>query len=92
MKLKAFSVFDEKAQAYVAPFFMPEMAMAARVFGDAINNPEHDFGRHPEDYTLFLIGEFDVLTGTISPHERGVSLMLNGVQARRPVANGNGKE
>lgn len=63
MKTKIFTVFDDKAKGYLQPFFLPEMGMAVRAFGDCVNDPEHNFGRHPEDYVLFCAGEFDDRTG-----------------------------
>jgi len=57
--LKVFCVYDDKAKAYLPPFFLPEMGMATRAFADAINDKSHAFGRHPADYTLFCCGTFD---------------------------------
>ena len=59
MKHKIFSIFDSKAGAYLPPFFMPESAMATRVFGDCVNSKDHQFGKHPGDYTLFEVGVWD---------------------------------
>lgn len=56
---KMFTVYDTAAKAYLPPFFLPREEMAIRVFTDAVNSDSHQFGRHPADYTLFLIAEFD---------------------------------
>ena len=56
MKHNIFSVYDEKAQAFLPPFFLPEVGMATRIFGDCVNSDEHQFGKHPTDYTLFHLG------------------------------------
>ncbi len=37
--------------------------MAKRTFQDCVNDPEHAFGAHPEDYTLFSHGHFDQSEG-----------------------------
>jgi len=58
MKHKIFTIYDSKAKAYLTPFFMHEEGMALRVFADCINDQEHQFGKHPEDYTLFNIGSW----------------------------------
>lgn len=68
MNLKIFSIFDGKAQAYIQPFFLPTVGMAVRTFTDCVTDPGHAFGKHPEDYTLFEIGEFDDHSGEIEPH------------------------
>lgn len=65
MKLKLFSVFDEKAKSFIAPFAMPTDAMAVREFAGCVNDEKHAFGRNPEDYTLFRLGEVDVETGLL---------------------------
>lgn len=59
MKYHMFSVYDEKAKAYLPPFILPEIGQATRTFGDMVNNEEHQFGLHPSDYTLFEIADFD---------------------------------
>ena len=58
MKYHMFSVYDEKARAYLPPFILPEIGMATRTFGDCINSEQHQFGKHPSDYTLFKIADF----------------------------------
>lgn len=67
MKLLAYSVFDMKVGAYLAPFFLRGDGEALRVFGDLANDPEHNFGRHPEDYTLYRVASFDDALGVLEP-------------------------
>lgn len=66
-KLRAFSVRDQKAEAYLRPFFAPTAGMAIRSFSDAVNDESQEMCRHADDYTLFEIGEFDEMTGTFTP-------------------------
>lgn len=54
-----FTVHDVKAGTYLPPFFVPARGLATRAFTDCINSKEHQFGKHPHDYTLFYLGEFD---------------------------------
>lgn len=54
-----FAVYDSKASAYLTPFFLPTTPMAVRVFSECANSTDHQFGRHPEDYTLWHLGTFD---------------------------------
>lgn len=65
--LKVFSVFDVKAEAYLRPFFVKTRGQAIRGFSDAVNDPQHEFHAHPDDYTLFQIGEFDEDEGKLIP-------------------------
>lgn len=54
-----FTVYDVKAKAYTPPFFIHTQDMAVRGFADAINDQQHAFGKHPEDYTLYKLGTFN---------------------------------
>jgi hypothetical protein len=74
MNLKMFTVRDSKAEAYLTPFFLPNRGMAARVFGDCVGDRNHQFARHPEDHSLFELGDFDDVTGAIVLHPEPVFL------------------
>ncbi len=65
MQHQMFVVYDSKANAYMQPWFLTQQAMAQRAFSDCVNDPDHNFGRHPEDYTLFNIGEFNDQTAQV---------------------------
>lgn len=78
MKQLVFTVFDEKAHAYYPPWFLKEVDMARRVFDDCVNDKEHNFGMHPSDYTLFVIGSFDDCTGILTSD--GVRSLGNGLE------------
>ena len=65
MKQKIFTVYDVQAKAHLQPFFLPTEGMAIRTFTDCVNNPEHQFCKHPEDFVLQEIGEFDEESGEI---------------------------
>lgn len=69
-----FSIFDRAAGAYLPPFFLPAVGMATRTFKDCINSEDHQFGRNPHDYTLFLLGNFDDQKGTFDMRETKESL------------------
>ncbi len=78
MKFLIFTVYDEKAKAFLTPFFLPEKGMAVRVFKDCINSDDHQFGKHPHDYTLFCLGEWLDHDGVIVAAEK--SSIGNGVE------------
>lgn len=54
-----YSVYDEKALAFLPPFFVPTHGIALRAFKDCVNSKDHQFGKHPADYTLFYLGDWD---------------------------------
>lgn len=65
--LKIFAVHDNAANAFSQPHSYQTTAMAIRGFGQACQDPDTMFNRHPADYTLFEIGEFSDETGAITP-------------------------
>lgn len=67
MIVKMFAVYDAKAEAYFPPFYSQNAQSAIRDFSDKVNTPNHVWNRHPEDYTLFAVGEFDDQTCQITP-------------------------
>ena len=58
-----FSVFDAKALAYLQPIFCKTEGLAVRSFTAAVEQVGHDFNRYAEDYSLWLLGEFDEQAG-----------------------------
>ncbi len=66
MKQIIFTVFDHQAKAHIPPFFYPTEGLAVRQFTDYVNNPDHPWGAHPEDYTLIGLGEYDEETAEIN--------------------------
>jgi len=78
-----FTIHDEKAGAYLPPFFLPNAEMAKRTFSDCINDKKHAFGQHPEDYTLFHLGAFDNITAEtilIEQHSLGNGINFKTIQ------------
>lgn len=78
MESKIFTVYDQKAGAYLPPFFLPTAGMAIRAFEECINSPDHQFGKYPHDYTLYQLGSFDDNSATFIT-DNSVSLG-NGVE------------
>ena len=74
MKLVISAVFDSKAECFSVPIFTQARGVAVRGFSDAANNPDHDYGRHPADYTLFELGEYDQASGAVVMHDAKVNL------------------
>lgn len=70
MIVKLFSVFDSKASFFGQPFVDQSEASAIRNFADACadgSNPANLWHKHPEDFSLFQVGEFDNLSGEMIP-------------------------
>lgn len=74
MKTQIFTVYDIKAEVYLVPWYSTNDKQAMRIFGDAVNNAETMFNKHPFDYALMHIGEFDDETGKIDMFENNKHL------------------
>jgi len=61
--LHVFSVFDAKVGGFGSPIFCVTSGVALRSFTTAVLDPNSDFFRYSEDYTLFRIAEWDQATG-----------------------------
>lgn len=64
--MKVFCVYDSAAEAYALPFFQKSTGEAVRGFSTAAKDPQSQLSKHPADFTLFEIGEYNELTGEIS--------------------------
>lgn len=75
MITKCFAVMDIKAAAYNTPFFMANNALAIRAFSDLVNDTRSKVNSHPEDYTLYFIGDFDDCLGVMTDCDRAIPLV-----------------
>ncbi len=76
MIMKICTIYDAKGEAFFQPMFFQSVAQAERSFQDATAKPDSDIGMHPEDYSLFLVGEFDQRTGQITVLEARVAIAV----------------
>lgn len=81
---KVFVVHDSKAEAYGMPMFMDSTGVAMRSFTDEVNRTDGQsmVAQHPEDFTLFEIGQYDEQKGEWYPNEIKKSLCV-GVDVKR---------
>lgn len=91
-----FSIFDDKAEAFLPPFILPNENMAKRVFADCVNSDTHQFGANPADYTLFRLGQFDDAAGQYlldrHKHSLGNGVEFRSIDRPRSPEIGNGKD
>lgn len=66
MKVLVYSIFDDKANCFSFPHFNNTNAQAIRAFGDLVANPKTPVASHPEDYSLYQLGEMDDETGRLT--------------------------
>lgn len=68
MKMKLYAVLDAKIGDFGNPFTMQTDDVALRAFVDSVNdgsNPNNMWFRHPEDFMLYQIAEYDTCTAEI---------------------------
>lgn len=67
MKLNAYSVYDAKSLVYGTPFFAPTDGSAIRSMQDLANDLSTTVGRHPTDFSLWCVGNYDDQKGELTP-------------------------
>lgn len=75
MKYKIVTLRDRSADLYGQPSFVVNIGGAIRSFGDEVKRPHTDdrpnvVNQHPEDFDLYLLGEYDDETGVFTNEER----------------------
>jgi hypothetical protein len=71
MILFVVSVKDRAADVFNRPFFVPHRNVAVRDFTDEVNRVAGDnqLNKHPDDFDLYLLGEFDDARGVVLNNE-----------------------
>lgn len=67
MILRCYSIFDRKGLIYHPPFYQATDGMAVRAMTDAANDANSAFNKHPNDYVLYCVGEYDDQKGALIP-------------------------
>ena len=57
-------------------------AVAKRAYLSSIRDEEHEFSKHPGDYTLYRLAEYDDQTGTFAD---SIELLLTGKEAAQEI-------
>jgi len=75
---KVFGIYDSKTDAFLPPFMMKTVGEAERALQTHINDPQHNFCRYAEDFTLFELGTWEdsnaKYTLHSTPHSVGMLL------------------
>ena len=84
MKTKLYCFFDSKSSSYDRPCYSSNKGTAIRDITDLLKE-DNKYSRHPSDYVLFEVGEFDSTTGLVvsydAPQSCGVlSEFLNAIE------------
>lgn len=66
MKTRIFSVYDKKTEQYGVPFFIVNRSAAIRAVTSSFND-NNMMSKHPHDFAIYDLGEYDDETGLLSP-------------------------
>lgn len=66
MNLTIVAIHDRATDAYSTPIFVHTTGQAIRGFQDEINEPNNPMSKHPDDYDLYQLGEYDNATGAFT--------------------------
>lgn len=68
------AVYDTVSKVYAPPFYVSTKGEAVRSFSNAVNDKSMgDLNKHPKDFLLFLLGQWDDNSGlltAVQPPER----------------------
>lgn len=76
MIVKVFTVFDAGVSSYLKPFYEVARGAAIRSFADIVQDKDSAIGKHPQDFTLFELGEYDDSCAKFTMYDTPVSLGL----------------
>lgn len=82
MEMKIFCIKDTKV-GFMQPFIQPNEVVAAREFGNLINNGSSVVSVNYQDMELYCLGTFNQVNGTIDSKEP--SLICCGSDVKRVV-------
>lgn len=69
MKMSVYAVYDKAVNAFLQPFYARSAGEAIRSFGELARDNNTNVGRHPTDFVLFGLGEYDDASGMFNCQE-----------------------
>ena len=78
MMYKVLGIFDSKTNAFFPPNYMRTIGEMERALERHCNDPEHNFCKYAEDFTLFEFGTWDDSNGkfTLLPTPHSIALLV----------------
>jgi len=73
-KLKMYAVWDNAVGSYSAPHCAVTRGVAVRNFIDYCSKSDSEIAKHPKDFSLFEMGEYDDVTGVVENAAAPVNL------------------
>lgn len=66
---KVFCLKDQKSSTYGPPFTMENSGFAIRMIQEGLQQGQAVWAKHPQDFSLFELGEYEPETGIIKTYD-----------------------
>lgn len=70
MRFKMYVIYDIVTETHTHPITIQSDRDAIEQFRQLVNDPQTHYFKHPTDYLLMSIGEYDQQEGKITPFEK----------------------
>nr|QJB20094.1 MAG: nonstructural protein [Microvirus sp.] len=84
MQLKIFTIRDSKGECYNTPFFQKTTGEAERSFRELVNDQKSMVSKYPDDFDLYMVGEYNDQTGVIEPMDTPLHL-VKAINVQKPT-------
>lgn len=88
MKKGLYSIRDEKSGIYCPPYCVVSRGIAIRDFADLVMDKSTVLFKHPGDYRLYYMGDFDDLSGRVDSIIPEYVLSGTDVSINAPIEGG----
>lgn len=75
MTYEMYTLYDSCSQSYNNPFYFLNDNIAKRAAIDLLKRGETEISNHPEDFTMFKIGQYDPQTAEITIYDTKIPLI-----------------
>lgn len=76
--LAVVSIRDRATDSFSNPIVVPHVQVSIRSFSDEIKRPDSELSRHPEDYDLYHLADFNPDNGEFVPLASGPTMIAIG--------------
>ena len=74
MTYEIYTIYDSASKSYNNPFYFLNDNLATRAAIDLLQD-ENEISRHPHDFTMFKIGQYDPQIGEIYNYDKRIALV-----------------
>lgn len=85
-RLMVIAVKDKLSDIFSQPMYFPTVGMAVRAFQDALADTSSPFNKHPNDYDLYHLADWDDVNGAFHKLENTPALIAQGSQHKPRTA------